>query len=99
MFRVFTAEVAVVPLNVWVAVNVCAVLIRAIFAPAKVDAPVPPLAIGSIPDTSAVKDTAPNVGAPDAFPCKTVVVVPAAVVAKAVVVLAYVIPYCVKALD
>jgi hypothetical protein len=61
--------------------------------------PVPPFAAPNVPVMSAVKDTAPKVGAPDAFPCNTVVVVPAAVVAKAVVVLAYVMPYCVKALD
>lgn len=38
--------------------------------------PVPPLAIGRRPDMSAVKTTAPNVGAPAALPCSTVVVVP-----------------------
>jgi hypothetical protein len=42
--------------------------------------------MGKVPDTSAVNDTAPKVGAPAAFPCKTVVVVPAAVDAMAVVV-------------
>ena len=56
--------------------------------PVLVVTPVPPLPTGSVPDTSAVSETAPNVGAPAALPCKTVVVVPAAVVAKAVVVLA-----------
>ena len=42
------------------------------------DAPVPlfKLATGRFPDTSAVNETAPNVGAPDALPCNTVVVVP-----------------------
>jgi hypothetical protein len=54
---------------------------------------VPPFEVGNVPDTSAVKDTAPKVGAPEAFPCKTVVLVPAEVVAKAVVVEAYVMPY------
>lgn len=49
---------------------------------------VPPFATGKTPDTSAVNDTAPKVGAPAAFPCRTVVVVPAEVVASAVVVLA-----------
>ena len=47
--------------------------------------PVPPLVFGSVPLTSAVKDTAPKVGAPLAFPCRTVVAVPAAVVARTVV--------------
>ena len=41
-----------------------------------VEVPVPPLAMGRVPDTSAVSDTAPKVGAPAALPCKTVVVVP-----------------------
>ena len=41
-----------------------------------VEVPVPPFAMGRIPDTSAVSDTAPKVGAPAALPCKTVVVVP-----------------------
>jgi hypothetical protein len=50
--------------------------------------PVPPLATGKVPDTSAVSEIALNVGAPEALPCNTVVDVPAAVVAKAVVVLA-----------
>ena len=45
-------------------------------APALVVAPVPPLAIGSVPETSAVRLTAPKVGAPAALPCRTVVVVP-----------------------
>jgi hypothetical protein len=42
------------------------------------DAPVPLLRFvtGKLPVTSAVNDTAPNVGAPDALPCNTVVVVP-----------------------
>ena len=43
---------------------------------AGVAVPVPPLAIGRVPLTSAVNDTAPKVGAPAALPCKTVVVVP-----------------------
>ena len=34
------------------------------------------LVTGRLPVTSAVKDTAPKLGAPPAFPCKTVVVVP-----------------------
>ena len=38
--------------------------------------PVPPFATGAIPETSAVKLTAANVGAPAALPCSTVVVVP-----------------------
>lgn len=38
--------------------------------------PVPPLPTGNVPDTSAVRLTAPQVGAPAAFPCRTVVVVP-----------------------
>jgi hypothetical protein len=55
--------------------------------------PVPPLATGRMPETSAVRLTAPNVGAPEALPCKTVVDVPALVVANAVVDDAYVTPY------
>jgi hypothetical protein len=47
--------------------------------------PVPPLATGRVPETSAVRLTAPKVGAPEALPCKTVVDVPALVVANAVV--------------
>jgi len=47
---------------------------------------VPPLATGKVPDTSAVKDTAPHVGAPEELPCSTWVEVPANVVAIAVVV-------------
>ena len=50
--------------------------------------PVPPFAAPNVPEISAVSETAPNVGAPAALPCSTVVVVPAAVVANAVVVLA-----------
>lgn len=38
--------------------------------------PVPPFPTGNVPVTSAVRDTAPNVGAPAALPCRTVVVVP-----------------------
>jgi hypothetical protein len=38
--------------------------------------PVPPLPSGRVPDTSAVRLTAPNVGAPAALPWRTVVVVP-----------------------
>jgi hypothetical protein len=37
---------------------------------------VPPFAIGRVPETSVPKATAPHDGLPDAFPCKTVVVVP-----------------------
>ena len=37
---------------------------------------VPPLAIGKVPVTSAVKLTADHDGLPAAFPCKIVVVVP-----------------------
>ena len=59
---------------------------------------VPPFAIGSVPDISAVKLTAPKLGAPDALPCSTVVVVPAAVDAIAVVVEPYTTPYCVNVL-
>jgi hypothetical protein len=42
--------------------------------------------VGKFPVTSAVRDTAPKVGAPAALPCKSVVDVPAEVVAKALVV-------------
>lgn len=38
--------------------------------------PVPPLATGSVPETSVVSTTAPKAGLPAAAPCKTVVVVP-----------------------
>ena len=38
--------------------------------------PVPPLPTGRVPVTSAVRLTAPKVGAPAALPCRTVVVVP-----------------------
>lgn len=41
-----------------------------------VESPVPPLVTGKVPDTSAVNETAPNVGAPDALPWSTVVDVP-----------------------
>lgn len=41
-----------------------------------VEALVPPLATARVPVTSAVRLTAPNVGAPAALPCRTVVVVP-----------------------
>ena len=47
---------------------------------------VPPLAIGKVPDTSDPKATDPHVGAPEALPCRTWEVVPASVVAIAVVV-------------
>ena len=50
--------------------------------------PVPPFAGANMPVMSAVNDTALNVGAPDALPCKTCADVPAAVVANAVVVVA-----------
>ena len=43
--------------------------------PAEV-APVPPLPIAKVPDTSAVKLTALHDGLPAAFPCNSVVVVP-----------------------
>jgi len=43
------------PLKVCVAVKVLATLTTAIFAPARVVAPVPPLAIGSVPVTPVVK--------------------------------------------
>ena len=59
---------------------------------------VPPLATGKVPDTSAVKDTDPHVGAPEELPCSTWVEVPANVVAIAVVVEPYTMPYCVKLL-
>lgn len=36
----------------------------------------PPLAASKTPVTSAVRETAPKLGAPDALPCRTVVVVP-----------------------
>ena len=49
--------------------------------------PVPPLVRGRVPDTSAVRLTAPKVGAPEALPCRTCVDVPAAVDAMFVVVL------------
>lgn len=49
---------------------------KAALAKGAVIAPVPPLAIGKVPDTSAVKLTADHEGLPDAFPCKSVVVVP-----------------------
>ena len=41
-----------------------------------VEALVPPLATAKVPVMSAVRLTAPNVGAPAALPCRTVVVVP-----------------------
>lgn len=37
---------------------------------------VPKLANGNNPDTSAARSTLPNVGGPEAFPCRTVVAVP-----------------------
>ena len=49
---------------------------RFVLAVAAVVPAVPPLATASVPDMSAVRDTAPNVGAPTALPCRTVVVVP-----------------------
>lgn len=54
--------------------------------PVEVVTPVPPLATGKVPDTSADKDTDPHVGAPEELPCSTWVDVPAKVVAIAVVV-------------
>ena len=48
-------------------------------APASVLEPVPPFAVGNMPDTSAVKSTADHVGAPPVFPCRTVFDAPAAV--------------------
>ena len=51
-----------------------------------------------MPDISAVKLTALKLGAPDALPCSSVVAVPAAVDAIAVVVEPYTTPYCVKVL-
>jgi hypothetical protein len=60
---------------------------------------VPPEAIGKVPVTSALKETGPKVGAPEALPWSTVVAVPAAVLASAVVELAYGMPYWVKGLD
>ena len=58
MFKGFNASVADVPLNVCVAVNVCAVFVSAMLAPASVVAPVPPEAIGSVPVVSAEVDVA-----------------------------------------
>lgn len=74
-------------------------LVDSTFAPEPVEVvtPVPPLVTAKVPDTSAVKDTDPHVGAPEALPCRTWVEVPANVVAIAVVVEPYKIPYWVKA--
>jgi hypothetical protein len=44
--------------------------------PVELVTPVPPLPTPSVPVTSAVRLTAPKVGAPAAFPCSRVVVVP-----------------------
>ena len=63
-------------------------LVDSTFEPLPVEevTPVPPLATGKVPDTSAVKDTDPHVGAPEELPFRTWVEVPANVVAIAVVV-------------
>src|SRR4051812_35743000 len=44
--------------------------------PVELVTPVPPFPTGSVPVTSAVRLTAPKLGAPPAFPCNTVVVLP-----------------------
>lgn len=61
---------------VTVPVSVGETLSTVLPVPVDVVTPVPPFATGSVPEISAVRLTAPNVGAPAAFPCKTVVVVP-----------------------
>lgn len=68
ILEVFMSALDEVPVKVCNPVKVFATFVTGIFAPAKVVAPVPPLAIGSCPDTSVASATAPNVGAPDAFP-------------------------------
>ena len=55
MLLILSAAVAVEPVSVWVAVNVFAAFVTAMFAPARVVAPVPPLAIGRVPVTPVVK--------------------------------------------
>jgi hypothetical protein len=72
----FTVAVAVIVAAPTVPVNVGSALSTFEPLPVLVLVPVPPLATGRIPLTSAVSDTAPNVGAPEALPWRTVVVVP-----------------------
>lgn len=75
-------EVGKVMLVVPVVVNVIGLAPEVVRLPPRVMVllplftPVPPLVPVKTPDTSAVKDTADHDGFPDAFPCKSVVVVP-----------------------
>src|SRR5207244_2596438 len=80
MEAAFTSAVAELPPRVKVTF-VSLVLVNA----ASAELPVPPLLTPNIPLISAVKDIAANVGEPDAFPCKTVVVVPGSAVTAPVV--------------